>query len=126
MQWKPTWKLLAGNLINTNNNMNIDQKNALLREILTALLALVASFNLLSHEMASNAVALIGAVIMWFIAYRSGASGWGSFARKAAQAVSPVLLQLGVINVDQSTALTATLLVLVGLWTSAEKSTESK
>jgi hypothetical protein len=101
--------------------MNLEQKGALVREAVTAIAALVASFNLLGSELVSNVVALTVAVIMWGIAYRYGVNAWASFARKSMQAVSPVLVYLGYIDATQGVSMTAVLLLAVSVWTKFEK-----
>ena len=102
--------------------MNQDQINALIREIVRAVAALIVTFNLLGSDAVSSLSALVIGVsmVVWAMLDSSSRPVF-SLIRTMLQTIAPVLVSFSIINPEQGAVITAVLLSIVSAWTIQEK-----
>lgn len=108
--------------------MKTEKIQSIISELLTALSAVIISFNLFNDVQTSVIVGLAGSASMFLWALFTKRSAYiPSLSRKLIQNVSPVLVVFNLVTPEQSLSITALLLVAVSTWTLLEqKPTKTK
>lgn len=102
--------------------MNQDQVFSIIRNVVTAIAGFIATYSVGTDQQLANVSALVIALAMlvWGL-FDSSNRPVITLARKAIQALAPVLVTFSVLTPDQGASFTTLALVVVSTWSTLEK-----